>query len=60
MTQRLHPDIKALRAIDRALTELPDDAARRRVMEWVVAHGLRKTGITLDRFHWITGERDAA
>jgi hypothetical protein len=58
--KKLDPEIKALRAIDRALSELPDEASRRRVMEWVVARGLSKTWITLARFRWITGERDAA
>jgi hypothetical protein len=54
MTRPLDPDIKALRAIDRALLALPDDSSRRRVMEWVVARGLGKSWFSLSRFRWIT------
>jgi hypothetical protein len=53
--KKLDPDIKAMRAINRALTDLPDDAHRRRVMEWVVARGLGKAWFSLPRFRWITG-----
>jgi len=55
MSKKLDPDIKALRAINRALSELPDDAHRRRVMEWTVARGLGKSWISLSRFRWIDG-----
>ena len=47
MTKRLDPDIKALRAIVRALDELPDDRARKRVMEWTVARALGRAWISL-------------
>lgn len=57
--EKLDPDIKAMRAINRALADLPDDEHRRRVMEWVVARGLGKTWITLPRFRWISGGRNA-
>lgn len=54
--KRLDPEIKALRAINRALSELPDDSHRKRVMEWTVARGLGKSWITLPRFRWIAGD----
>lgn len=60
MTKRLDPDIKALRAINRALSELPDDAAVQRVMEWTVARAASKSWITLPRLRWIFGERPPA
>ena len=37
MTQRLDPDIKAIRAIERAVAPL-DDHAFKRDLEWVLAH----------------------
>lgn len=56
MTKRLDPEIKALRAVVRAL----DDAAltedqRKRVVEWTVARAVGKSWITLRRFRWIVG-----
>lgn len=58
--KKLDPDIKAMRAINRALADLPDDESRRRVMEWVVARGLGKSWFSMPRFRWITGDDDAA
>ncbi len=58
MTKPLNPDIKAMRAINRALSALPDDDSRRRVMEWTVARGLGKAWFSLRKFRWITGERE--
>lgn len=55
--KKLDPEIKALRAVNRALDELPDDEQRKRVMEWAVARGLGKSWITLDRFRWIVGAK---
>ena len=55
--KKLDPEIKALRAINRALNDLSDDDQRRRVMEWAVARGLSKTWISLSRFRWIVGGR---
>jgi hypothetical protein len=57
VTKPLDPDIKALRAIDRALSALPDDAAVQRVMEWTVARAASKKWITLPRLHWIFGRK---
>jgi hypothetical protein len=56
MTQPLDPDIKALRAINRALAELPDDSAVQRVIEWTVARAAGKKWITLPRLKWIFGQ----
>jgi hypothetical protein len=56
--KKLDPEIKALRSISRALDSLPDDAGRKRVMEWAVARGLGKSWISLRRFRWIVGARD--
>jgi hypothetical protein len=58
MTKRLDPDIKAMRAINRALAQLPDDASVQRVVEWTVARAAMKSWITLPRLRWIFG-RDA-
>jgi hypothetical protein len=60
MTKPLDPDIKALRAIDRAMRELPDDDSRRRVLEWTVARGLGKRWITLPRIRWVAGGKSQA
>ena len=49
MTKRLDPDIKAMRAINRALTELPDDAAVQRVLDWTVARATRNRITRLPR-----------
>ena len=54
--KKLDPEIKAMRAINFALADLPDDAHRRRVMEWAVARGLGKPWVTLARFRWIAGD----
>ncbi|HXI68295.1 MAG TPA: hypothetical protein VNH41_10170 [Steroidobacteraceae bacterium] len=56
MTKPLDPDIKALRAINRALAELPDDSSVQRVLEWTVARAAGKKWITLPRLHWIFDE----
>lgn len=53
MTKPLDPDIKAMRAINRALAELPDDSAVQRVMEWTVARAAMRSWITLPRLRWI-------
>lgn len=53
--KRLDPDIKALRAIARAIDDLPDDASRKRVIEWTVARALGKSWFSLDRFRWASG-----
>lgn len=55
MTKPLDPDIKALRAINRALAALPDDAAVQRVVEWTVARAAGKSQITLPRLKWVMG-----
>ncbi len=55
--KKLDPEIKALRAIVRALDELPDEAQRKRVIEWTVARALGKTWFSLDRFRWIVGAK---
>lgn len=55
---KLDPEIKAMRAINRALAALPEDDQRRRVVEWVVARGLGKSWFSLPRFRWITGVDD--
>lgn len=57
MTKRLDPDIKALRAINRALAALPDDASTQRVIEWTVARAASKSWLSLPRLHWIFGRR---
>ena len=59
MTKPLDPDIKALRAINRALSELPDDEAVQRVLEWTVARAASRERITLPRLRWIFGKREA-
>lgn len=56
MTKPLDPEIKALRAINRALAELPDDAATQRVIEWTVARAAGKGWITLPRLRWVVGQ----
>ncbi len=53
MTRPLDPDIKAMRAINRALSDLSDERCHR-VMEWTVARALGKSWITLPRLRWIT------
>jgi hypothetical protein len=60
MTKRLDPDIKAIRAINRALAQLPDDDSAQRVIEWTVARAASKEWITLPRLRWIFGGRPAA
>lgn len=60
MTKPLSPDIKAMRAINRALAELPDDAHVQRVLEWTIARAAGKSWITLPRLKWIFGERSPA
>lgn len=55
MTKPLEPEIKAMRAINRALSALSDDEQRRRVMEWAVARGLGKDWFSLSQFKWIIG-----
>jgi hypothetical protein len=55
MTKPLDPDIKALRAVNRALAALPDDAAVQRVVEWTVARAAGKSQITLPRLKWVMG-----
>jgi len=55
MTKPLDPDIKAMRAINRALADLPDDHHVQRVMEWTVARAAGKSWITLPRLRWIFG-----
>lgn len=55
MTRPLDPDIKALRAINRALSELPDDRAVQRVLEWTVARAAGKSWLTLPRLRWLLG-----
>lgn len=57
MTKPLDPDIKAMRAISRALGALPDDAAVQRVLEWTVARAAGRKWLTLPRLRWIFGER---
>jgi hypothetical protein len=57
MTKRLDSDIKAFRAINRALSDLPDEMAVQRVLEWTVARAAGKGWITLPRLRWIYGER---
>jgi hypothetical protein len=47
MTKPLDPDIKALRAIVRALEPL-DEQARMRILEWSVARYVAKGGIFRD------------
>ena len=56
MTKPLDPDIKAMRAINRALADLPDDAAVQRVLEWTVARAAGRSWLTLPRLRWIFGE----
>jgi len=55
LTKPLDPDIKALRAVSRALAQLPDDAAAQRVIEWTVARAAGKSWITLPRLRWVLG-----
>jgi hypothetical protein len=57
MTKPLDPDIKALRAINRAFSELPEDR-RQRVMEWVVARALSRSWISLPRVRWSAGSSE--
>lgn len=54
MTKPLDPDIKAMRAINRALAELPEDRVQR-VVEWTVARAAGRSWITLPRLRWIFG-----
>jgi len=49
MTKRLDPEIKALRAIERALEPL-DDKEVKRDLEWVLARRLGLPWINLPRF----------
>ena len=42
MTKPLNPEIKALRAINRALSDLSDEEVHR-VLEWTLARYLRRT-----------------
>jgi hypothetical protein len=56
VTKPLDPDIKAMRAINRALAALPDDAHVQRVMEWTVARAAGKSWLTLPRLRWIFGD----
>lgn len=59
MTKRLDPDIKAMRAINRALSDLPDDSAVRRVLTWTVARAAGATHYGLPNVSWErnTGDR---
>jgi len=50
MTKPLNPDLKAIRAFNRALGALPDDAARKRCLEWVIAFSLGIGGYRLPEF----------
>lgn len=56
MTKPLDPDLKAMRAISRALAALPDDATVQRVIEWTVARAASKSWIDLPRMRWIFGD----
>jgi hypothetical protein len=49
VTKRLDPDIKAMRAIERAIEPL-DDKAIKRDLEWVIARRLGLPGFYLPRF----------
>lgn len=53
MTKPLDPDIKAMRAINRALTDLPDDRAVRRVLTWTVARAAGARDVGLPRVSWV-------
>jgi hypothetical protein len=55
VTKPLDPEIKALRAVNRALSELPNDAAVQRVIEWTVARAASKSWASLPRLKWIFG-----
>lgn len=55
MTKPLEPEIKAMRAINRALSELPEESQVQRVLEWTVARAASKTWIRLPRLKWIFG-----
>lgn len=57
MTKPLDPDIKAMRAIDRALAQLPDEKHVQRVLEWTVARAAGKSWLSLPRLKWIFGEK---
>ncbi|MDH4159256.1 MAG: hypothetical protein OEV62_03290 [Actinomycetota bacterium] len=57
MTKPLDPDIKAMRAINRALSELPEDRIQC-VLEWTVARAASKSWLTLPRLKWVFGERE--
>lgn len=46
MTKPLDPDLKAIRAINRALNDLDLDA-QRRVLNWVIAYRLQRPGYAL-------------
>lgn len=58
MTKPLDPDIKAMRAVVRALDHLPDDRARQRVLEWTVARATGKEWISLPRIRWVMGDAE--
>lgn len=56
MSKKLDPEIKALRAVERALAPL-DDRAMKRGLEWVVARRLGIEAYRLPRFpkrRWIS------
>ena len=57
MTKPLDPDIKAMRAINRALSELPEERCQR-VLEWTVARAASKDWVTLPRLRWVLDGRE--
>lgn len=60
MTKPLDPDIKALRAIDRALSALPDDQAVKRVLDWTVARATSNkiTYLPFGGISWAASKED--
>ena len=60
MTKPLDPDLKAIRAINRALTELPDDEAATRVLRWVVAYWANLPSATIPQIRRKSVERERA
>jgi hypothetical protein len=55
MSKRLDPEIKAMRAVVRAMSPL-DSAAEKRTLEWYVAHRANRTWVTLPNFRARAGE----
>ena len=50
MTKALDPEIKALRALNRAMEDLPVDA-RRRCLQWFVNYWTGRSDITIEEPH---------